>query len=111
MSGLAAAATLVVGITFLVVLQGGGALGCPTAGLDGELVEDGATLAVRSAHGGSVVGVEWPPGYGVGTEDGRLVLTRLFVVVARPGDRVTMAGGEGGEGRFRACGPVAVRTG
>lgn len=109
-SGIVAAAVIVAAIVVLTVFQGAGALGCPAALLEGDLVEDGGTLAVRSS-GGALVGVDWPLGYGVGTEDGRLVLTRLFVVVARPGDRVSMGGGEGGEHRFRACGPIAIRSG
>lgn len=110
-SGIVVAAAIVAAIVVITVFQGAGALGCPTALLEGELVEDGGALAVAPPGGGPAVGVEWPPGYGVGTEDGRLVLTRLFAVVARLGDRVVMGGGEGGENRFRACGPVAIRSG
>ena len=82
--------------------------GCPTALLEGTLVEQSGTLAVKSAFDGTAVAVRWPFGYGGGEENGTLTLTRVFATVAREGDTVSMGGGEGGAGVFAACGPVAV---
>jgi hypothetical protein len=108
---------LIVGAVVALAVVGGGSLayrlviagpsGCPTALLQGTLVERDGTLAVAAIPGGRVVGVEWPFGYGVGTEDGTLTLTRVFMTVAREGDLVSVGGGEGGPG-FRACGPVTL---
>ena len=82
---------------------------CPTALLQGELVEEGGSLVVRSIPEGGISKVQWPFGYGVGQEDGALTLTRVFMTVAREGDLVSMAGGSGADdGVFIACGPVAL---
>jgi hypothetical protein len=83
--------------------------GCPTALLQGTLVEVDGTLGVESIPPGTVSRVAWPFGYGVGEEDGTLVLTRVFVTVAREGDQVSMGGGWfGDETVFSACGPVTL---
>jgi hypothetical protein len=82
---------------------------CPTALLQGELVEQDGTLAVRSIPGGGVSKVQWPFGYGVGEADGTLTLTRVLITVAREGDLVSMAGGAlSDDSLFVACGPVAI---
>lgn len=93
-------------LAFALATAGPG--GCPTALLEGTLVERDGTLAVASAFDGTVVGVRWPFGYGVGEENGTLTLTRVFATVARAGDTVSMGGGSGDGGVFAACGPVAV---
>lgn len=92
--------------------------GCPTALLEGVLTEQDGTLVVASVPDGTVSVVTWPFGYGVGTdEDGTLTLTRLFAVVAREGDPVSMGGApfayapgtqEPGDPVFVACGPVTI---
>ena len=95
-------------LALAVALATAGPFGCPTALLQGTLVELDGTLAVAAVPGGGVTRVEWPFGYGVvGDEEGRLTLTRMFTTVAREGDLVSMGGGEGGPG-FRACGPVTL---
>ncbi len=82
---------------------------CPTALLEGELVELDGTLAVRSIPEGGVSRVQWPFGYGVGEADGTLTLTRVFIAVAREGDLVSMAGGvPADDSMFVACGPVSL---
>lgn len=82
---------------------------CPTALLQGTLVEHEGTLGVESIPGDSIVTVDWPFGYGVAREDGTLILTRVFVTVARVGDRVSMGGGSGrNDTVFQACGPVSL---
>jgi hypothetical protein len=103
-----AALVVVAGTALLAVALGSGSLGsCPTALLQGRLVNAGGTLAVANVPGGGVTLVEWPFGYGVGEDDGTLTLTRLFATVAREGDLVSVGGGEGGPG-FRGCGPVEL---
>jgi hypothetical protein len=102
----AAGGALVLGFA---VLAGTTTGGCPAALLQGTLVEQDGTLAVRSIPGDSVVSVRWPFGYGVGQEDGRLTLTRVFMTVAREGDLVSVGGGAGAhDGEFLACGPVSL---
>ncbi|HYO42964.1 MAG TPA: hypothetical protein VES19_07155 [Candidatus Limnocylindrales bacterium] len=83
--------------------------GCPTALLQGTLVEVDGTLGVESIPPGTISRVDWPFGYGVGEENGTLVLTRVFATVAREGDQVSMGGGWfGDETEFSACGPVTL---
>jgi hypothetical protein len=83
--------------------------GCPTALLEGRLVEQDGTLAVQSPYGGPPATVAWPFGYAVERRDGELVLTRVFQVVAHAGDDISMGGGEGGaEADFRGCGLVTL---
>ncbi len=78
--------------------------GCPTALMQGTLVEVDGALGVESVPPGSVSKVDWPFGYGVGEEDGTLVLTRVFTTVAREGDRVSVGGGWfGDESTFTAA--------
>ena len=93
------------GLVFALATAGPG--GCPTALLQGTLVERDGTLAVAAVPGGGVVRVQWPFGYGVDEQDGTLTLTRVFTTVAREGDLVSVGGGEGGPG-FQACGPVTL---
>jgi hypothetical protein len=82
---------------------------CPTALLEGALVEQDGTLAVRSVADGEISTVQWPFGYGVGEEDGTLTLTRVFMTVAREGDLVSMGGGvPADDSVFVACGSVAL---
>jgi hypothetical protein len=81
--------------------------------LEGTLEEDPSTggLVVRTDEG-HVVTVTWPIGYGIGGgANGEPVLTRLFIQVAKPGDRVSMGGGEGATADFDACGVIAVTPG
>jgi hypothetical protein len=83
--------------------------GCPTALLQGTLVEVDATLGVESVPPGSVSTVDWPFGYGVGEEDGTLILTRLFTTVAREGDQVSVGGGSSSnDAIWTACGSVSL---
>jgi hypothetical protein len=83
--------------------------GCPTALLQGTLVEVDGTLGVESVPPGSVSKGDWPFGYGVGDEDGTLVLTRLFTTVAREGDQVSVGGGSSSDdATFTACGSVSL---
>lgn len=87
--------------------------GCATALLEGTLEADPSTgrLVVRTDDG-HAVSVTWPIGYGIaGGANGETVLTRLFIQVARPGDRVSMGGGEGGSADFAACGVIGVTPG
>jgi hypothetical protein len=87
--------------------------GCATALLEGTLEEDSSTgsLVVRTDDG-HAISVTWPIGYGVlGGANGETVLTRLFVQVARPGDRVSLGGGEGSSADFAACGVIRVTPG
>jgi len=80
---------------------------CATALLQGTLVEQDGTLAVESVPPGTVTKVTWPFGYGVGTEGGTLVITRLFTVVAREGDEVSVGGGMlSDDVTFNGCGQV-----
>lgn len=83
---------------------------CPTALLQGTLVELDGTLGVRSIPGDGLVRVSWPFGYGVARDGDTLVLTRVFGTVAREGDLVSMGGGaaNGSGPDFVACGPVAL---
>jgi hypothetical protein len=83
--------------------------GCPTALVQGTLVESDGTLAVETEWSPDPVTITWPFGYAVERRDGELVLTRVFGVVARAGDEVSIGGGEGGPGTdFRGCGPIAL---
>jgi hypothetical protein len=109
--GLAVFGAAVVGGAWLAVslVMGTTSLGCPTALLEGTLVEQDGTLAVQSPYGGRPVTVAWPFGYAVERRDGELVLTRVFGVVARAGDDISVGGGEGGaEADFRGCGVVTL---
>jgi hypothetical protein len=105
----AVAALAVVGgalaLGFALAAAGPGA--CPTALLQGTLVEREGTLAVASVPGGAIVEVAWPFGYGVERGDGTLTLTRVFMPVAAVGDQVSLGGGADGGG-FVGCGPVAL---
>lgn len=83
--------------------------GCPTALLQGTLVEVDGGLGVESVPPGTVSRVSWPFGYSVGDDGGRLGLWRVFTVVAHEGDRVSAGGGSGVDDTvFNACGPVTV---
>jgi hypothetical protein len=94
-------------LAFNLAMAGNGS--CPTALLEGTLVKDEGTLAVKTEWGPDPASVAWPFGYSVEERDGELVLTHLFGVVAHVGDAVAMGGGEGGAvADFRACGPVSV---
>ena len=103
---------------FLVALAGGAWLawnlalagpgGCPTALVQGTLVEDGGTLAVATEWSPDPVAILWPFGYAVERRDGELALTRVFQVVARAGDEVSIGGADGGGGSFRGCGPISL---
>ena len=87
--------------------------GCATALLEGTLEDDpsAGSLLVRTDDG-RAVSVTWPIGYGIGGgANGDAVLTRLFIQVARPGDRVSMGGGEGRGADFAACGVIRVTAG
>jgi hypothetical protein len=93
-----------------IVLGSASLAGCPDALLAGTLQANAAAvgLSVRQDNG-EVVSVAWPIGYGVGSgQNGEPVLTRLFVEVAKPGDRVSMGGGQGSSTDFQACGVVSV---
>ncbi|MEI7744998.1 MAG: hypothetical protein WCK58_14765 [Chloroflexota bacterium] len=81
--------------------------GCPTALLQGTLVEQDGTLAIASVPDRRVVAVGWPFGYRVTREEGALTLVRVIWPVAREGDQVSVGGGEGGPG-FQGCGPVTL---
>ena len=100
-AGLAALAVvggmLVLGLG--LAMAGPGA--CPTALLQGTLVEREGTLAVASIPGGAIVEVTWPFGYGVDRSDGTLTLTRVFMPVAAEGDEVSLGGGADGPGSRR----------
>jgi hypothetical protein len=83
--------------------------GCATALLQGTLVEHDGTLAVESVPPGTISRVSWPFGYGVGSENGTLVLTHLFTTVARVGDQVSVGGGMASDDvTFAGCGPVTL---
>ena len=83
--------------------------GCPTALLQGTLVELHGSLGVQGPDGGPPGAVSWPFGYGVERRDGALVLTRLFQVVAREGDVVGVGGGVlGNDDVFDGCGAVTI---
>jgi hypothetical protein len=102
---------LAVGVLYLGLALAAGTTtgGCPTALLEGTLVEQDGTLAVRTTQGGAIARVQWPFGYSVGEENGKLTLTRVFITVAREGDPVSMGGGSSSDDRvFFACGTVAV---
>lgn len=82
---------------------------CPTALLEGVLIEQDGSLAVQSVPEGGVATVQWPFGYGIGEENGTLTLTRVFMTVAREGDLVSMAGGvPADDSVFVACGPISL---
>lgn len=109
----------VIGAAGLVVLGGVMVLasassgGCATALLEGTLEEDPSTggLVVRTDDGHAET-VTWPIGYGTGGgANGETVLTRIFIQVAKPGDRVSMGGGEGRMTDFDACGVIGVTPG
>jgi hypothetical protein len=101
-----AGGALYVGVAFAMGTTTGG---CPTALMQGALVEVAGSLGVESVPPGSVSKVDWPFGYSVGEEDGTLVLTRLFTTVAREGDPVSVGGGSlGDDSSFTACGQVTL---
>ena len=113
------ALVIVVAVAGLAALWGGIVLasaspgGCATALLEGTLEAEPSTgsLVVRTDDG-HAVSVTWPIGYGIGGgANGETVLTRLFILVARPGDRVSMGGGEGRSAEFAACGVIRVTPG
>ena len=83
--------------------------GCPTALVQGTLVELDGSLGVQGPNGGPPGAVRWPFGYAVERRDGTLVLTRLFQVVAREGDVVGVGGGVlGDDDVFDGCGVVTI---
>lgn len=93
-----------------VVLGSASFGGCPAALLEGTLEADPSKhdLLVRNDDGQTST-VSWPVGYWIGTgTDGEPVLTRLFVKVAKPGDRVGIGGGEGDATDWAGCGAIRV---
>jgi len=92
----------------MTVTAGGCATGCPAALLSGTLVVAGDELALLEDDSGTVRPIEWPTGFGVRSEDGRLVVTDLFGgVKAREGDHVQLPGGErGSDGPWGVCGDM-----
>ena len=95
-----------------VALSGAGCVGCPTALLEGVLVDDGSGGLAVKAPEGAIVPVHWPDGVGVGMADGHLALKNpLGFVIAREGEFVSMGGGSAMDGPgFAACGPIAVKA-
>ena len=83
---------------------------CPTALLEGTLVEtpDGG-LGVRSEAGGVSV-VRWPGTYGIADDErGRKLVQFALIEAAREGDRIRAGGGMTADGdRFAVCGPFVV---
>jgi hypothetical protein len=81
--------------------------GCAAALLQGRLVEQDGTLAVESVPSGTITRVTWPFGYGIGTENGTLTVTRLFSTVAREGDEISVGGGMAADNTtWAGCGQV-----
>jgi hypothetical protein len=91
-----------------IVLGSASLGGCPTALLQGTLIELDGTLGVQQTPPGQAMPVAWPIGYGVRDDRGVLVLTRFLVVdVAREGDTVSVGGGMSRDNSiFQGCGPV-----
>ncbi len=101
-----AGGTLYLAMAFAMGTTSGG---CPTALLQGTLVEVNGGLGVESVPPSTITRVSWPFGYGVSEEDGTLVLTRLFGTVAREGDQVSAGGGfSSDDSTFTACGQVSL---
>ena len=96
-------------LTVGLATAGVGCVGCPTALLSGELVEQGGELVVVGSDGSPAERVIWPFGYGVRSDGERLVLTDLIGgVKAREGDTVHLGGGEIESGTFKVCGQLEV---
>ena len=91
-----------------IVLGSASLGGCPTALLQGTLIELDGTLGFQQTPPGQAMPVAWPIGYGVRNDRGVLVLTRFLVVdVAREGDTVSVGGGMSAvNSTFQGCGPV-----
>src|SRR3990170_3366780 len=60
-----------------VVLGSASLGGCPTALLQGTLIELDGTLGVQQTPPGQAMPVAWPIGYGVRDDRGVIVLTRF----------------------------------
>jgi hypothetical protein len=85
-----------------------GCTGCPTALLEGELMEQSGELVIVSTDG-RVEHIIWPFGYDVRAVGESLVLADLLGnVKARPGDTVRLGGGESESGTFKVCGQLDV---
>ena len=101
---LAVAAAVLLGACSLI-----GPIGCPTALLEGILVDAGnRELAVETA--GGIVAVRWPDGYGVvGGGDEELVLRGGWGrVIATEGETIYVGGGmNAADDEFIACGYVS----
>ncbi|TAK00154.1 MAG: hypothetical protein EPO36_09770 [Chloroflexota bacterium] len=105
----AAAIVAVVAIGSAGIVLGSASLGgCPTAQVQGMLVNIDGTLRVQAVPSRQVMPVAWPIGYGVRDDQGVLVLTRFLVVdIAREGDTVSVGGGmSADDSTFQGCGPV-----
>ena len=91
-----------------IVLGSASLGGCPTALVQGTLVNLDGTLGVQPLPPGQPMPVTWPIGYGVRDDQGVFVLTRFLVVdVAREGDTVSVGGGMSADNStFQGCGPV-----
>jgi hypothetical protein len=89
---------------------GGCTTSCPTALLPGVLVANGPALAIRQDGANIVLPIDWPSGYRVRAESGRLVLTDpADNVIATAGDHVQLPGGETRSGGpWGVCGEVVV---
>jgi len=97
-----------------VVLASGttGCVECPTALLEGTLIEDGNGGLAVQPETGPPIAVVWPDGHHVSVDAGTgrlVVIGPLGMVVAREGDHIRLGGGEDPEGPgFKGCGGVSV---
>jgi hypothetical protein len=91
-----------------IVLGSASLGGCPTALVQGTLVNVDGRLSVQAVPSRQVMPVTWPIGYGVRDDQGVLILTRFLVVdIAREGDTVSVGGGmSADDSTFQGCGPV-----
>ena len=101
-------------LTLTLVAPVSGCVSCPTALLEGVLVNDGSGGLAVQIDDGATIPVRWPDWHGVSVDDatGRLVVTGPFgAVAAREGDRVALGGGEDPNGPgFKVCGQIGVKA-
>lgn len=86
-----------------------GCTGCPAALLTGVLTQVAGELVVMRDGGGPPERIIWPSGYTVRQDgDSLAVFNSSGLVIARPGDRVRLGGGERESGTWGVCGPFEV---
>ena len=102
--------TVLAGCSVLDVANSAKPAACPTALIEGVLVELPPDALVLETDDGPTYAIDWSGGYAIRSGPPIELVDRAGAVVARVGDRVAIAGGETGqqEELWRECGGVTV---